>query len=272
MSETLDFGRLQGLMQAKAGYALPAGRASAVAARLGPLARRDGFSSAGALIEAIAAGDRPSLMWEVVEAVLPADTRFFRDREPFGLMCSDLLPTLAQARGGVVRVLSVGCATGQEAWSVAICAAEAGVLGVEILGLDLSRRAIEKARSGLYSAFEVQRGLRSRQLIRWLDRSEESWRIRDPLRDRVRFERANLIDGLSGLGAFDLIFCRHVLGDMTPEARRRAAASLAGALAPSGCLFLGVGEAVPEAAEAFRPVAGLKSVYVKGGSAVSRAA
>lgn len=260
-------------MADKAGYALSAERSNAVEARLGPIARREGAASVKALLEDLGAGQRPSLVWEVVEAMLPAESRFFRDREPFVLMCSQLLPALAEARGGSkVRILSAGCATGQEAWSAAICAAESDGAEAEILGLDLSSRAIEKARLGLYTQFEVQKGLRSRQLIRWFERDDDLWRVSDRLRPSVRFERANLLDGLETHGRFDLIFCRHLLGDMTAEGRRRAVAVLEAALAPSGCLFLGAGEMVPEALSAFRPVAGLKSVYVRNPSPVSRAA
>jgi chemotaxis protein methyltransferase CheR len=272
MSAPLDISGLQALVADKAGYALTTDRANAAEARLGPIARREGVASVQDLLEGLDPSGRPSLVWEVVETMLPADSRFFRDREPFLLMCSQLLPALTQARSGKVRILSAGCATGQEAWSAAICAAEAGEALVEIVGLDLSSRAIEKARQGLYTQFEVQKGLRSRQLIRWFERQDDVWRVSDRLRLSVRFERANLLDGLEAFGRFDLIFCRHVLSDMTSEARRRTVAALERALAPNGCLFLGSGEAVPEALAAFRPVAGLSAVYVRNPSLVSRAA
>lgn len=272
MSGHLDISRLKALMADKAGYDLSDERTSAVEARLGPMARREGMGSVQDLINALDPMARPSLVWEAVETILPAESRFFRDREPFLLMCSQLLPALSQARGGTVRILSAGTATGQEAWSAAICAAETGQANAEIVGLDLSSRAVEKARLGLYTQFEVQKGLRSRQLIQWFEREGDLWRVADRLRPAVRFERANLLDGIEALGRFDLIFCRHVLGDMTPPARRRAVSVLENALSASGCLFLGSGEIVPEALERFRPVAGLKSVYVRGGAPISRAA
>jgi chemotaxis protein methyltransferase CheR len=272
MSGPLDIAGLSALMAEKAGYALPADRANATEARLGPIARREGAASVQDLIEGLDPVARPSLVWEVVETMLPAESRFFRDREPFRLMCSQLLPALAQARGGKVRILSAGCATGQEAWSAAICAAESGEAQVEVVGLDLSSRAIEKARQGLYTQFEVQKGLRSRQLIQWFERQDDVWRVSERLRGAVQFERANLLDGLEAFGRFDLIFCRHVLSEMTPQARRRVVAGLERALAPSGCLFLGSDEVAPEVLTAFRPVAGLSAVYVRSPSPVSRAA
>ena len=271
MVEEVDFEGLKALMADRAGYVLGPERANAVEARLGPIARREGLSSVQALLQQLDPVTRPSLTWEVIETILPGDSRFFREREPFQLMCAQLLPTLTRARGGAVRILSAGCATGQEAWSAALCAAEVGT-DAEVVGLDLSSRAIEKARAGVYTQFEVQRGLRSRQLITWFERSDDLWRVSDRLRTSVRFERANLIDGLQSFGRFDLIFCRHILTDMAPEARRGVLAALDAVLEPTGCLFLGGGEVIPEAQAAFRPVAGLKSVYVRGSPSVSRAA
>lgn len=271
MAQELDFPVLSALMSERAGYDLGPDRLNAVEARLGPIARREGLGSVQELVALVDPVQRPSLTWEIVEAILPADTRFFRDRDPFKVMSSQLLPALAQARGGRVRVLSAGCATGQEAWSTAICAAEVGA-DVEIVALDLSSRGIEKARAGVYTQFEVQRGLRSRRLIEWFDRADDLWRVSERLRPSVRFERLNLLDGADSFGTFDLVLCRHVLTDMTMEARRRVVASLGRAMGPAGCLFLGVGEAIPEVEAMFRPVAGIQSVYVRAPAPVSRAA
>lgn len=271
MPQELDYPVLSALMSERAGYDLGPERLSAVEARLGPIARREGLQSVADLIALIDPVKRPSLSWEIVEAILPADSRFFRDRDSFQLMGERLLPALAKGGRGPVRVLSAGCATGQEAWSVAVSGAESGV-ATEVVAVDLSARAIEKGKTGVYTQFEVQRGLRARQLVQWFQRSEDLWRVSDRLRPGVRFERANLLDGLDAFGQFDLILCRHVLSDMTGEGRRRVLAALASALAPTGCLFLGVGEAVPETEANFRPVAGVESVYVRSPSPVSRAA
>ncbi|MBN8552235.1 MAG: protein-glutamate O-methyltransferase CheR [Caulobacterales bacterium] len=271
MAQELDFPVLSALMSERAGYDLGLERLNAVEARLGPIARREGLASVQALISLIDPVQRPSLSWEIVEAILPADTRFFRDRDAFQLLSGQLLPALAKARGGKVRILSAGCATGQEAWSIAICAAEVEV-EVEVIALDLSMRAIEKARAGVYTQFEVQRGLRARQLVEWFGQTDDLWHVSSRLKPAVQFDRANLLDGLEGLGGFDLIFCRHVLAEMTREARQRVIAGLGRALGTTGCLFLGAGETLPEAEAVFRPVAGFKSVYVRSASPISRAA
>ncbi len=262
---------LQTLLRRRTGYALTAERGYLVENRLAPLARREGMASAAQLIGQLETL-RPSLGWEVVEAMLPVDSQFFRERETFRIL-EDLLPALASVRpNGVVRVLSAGCAGGQEAWSVAIAAAEAGLTEVCVQGVDLAVRSLEKAKLGVYTQFEVQRGLRARQLIRWFERDEDQWRVNDELRPHVRFDRANLLDGFEGRGTYDLILCRHVLGDMAPEARRRVLAGLDAALVRDGCLFLGAREHLPETQEAFRPVTGQAGLYVKNPARVSQAA
>ena len=205
--------------------------------------------------------------------MLSTDSSFFRDRDPYRVLTEDLLPALKHARpGGRVRVLSAGCAGGQEAWSLAIAANEAGAPNLEVYATDLNSRALEKAEQALYSQFEVQRGLRSRQLIQWFERADEMWRVKDELRAQVTFSRRNLLDGAVGQEPFDLIFCRNVLSDMSSNARRRTLAGLEVDLAPGGCLFLGVNETLPEMADNFRPIAGLRGVYVRNPASVSRAA
>lgn len=255
---------LQDLLRDRAGFVLAAERAYLVENRLGPIARREGFGSVPALLRALREGAPPSLVSAAVEAMLPGDTQFFRDREPFRQFREELAPALAAARpGGRVRVLSAGCGAGQEAWSLAAAAAEAGLSGVQVLGLDLNARSLEKARAGLYTQFEVQRGLRAAQLVRWFERVDDMWRVAPPLSAAVAFERANLLHGLDEHGRFDLVFCRYVLGEMAPEARRLVLSGLDRALADDGVLFLGAGEAPAEVMAAFRPVAGRPGLFVK---------
>lgn len=265
-----DMEGLKALLRRRAGHVLSDERAQLVGNRLGPLARREGCSVAE-LVAGLETGPA-SRGWEVVEAMLPGDTHFFRDGQAFRAL-DELLPALAAARpDGRVRVLSAGCASGQEAWSVAIAGAEAGLTGVGVLGVDLNVRAIEKARLGLYTQFEVQKGLSARRLVRWFEPEGEAWRVRDELRGAVRFERRNLIDGMEGEGPFDLILCRRVLSDMAPDARRVALRGLDAVLTRQGCLMLGAGEIVPEALEAFRPVSGRAGLYVRHPARLSQAA
>jgi chemotaxis protein methyltransferase CheR len=267
-----DFDRLQGLLATRAGYRLTRDRIHLAEHRLGPIARREGYANVEALLTNLWANPVASLGWAVIEALLNVETWFRRDRAPFAVLEKELLPALSRARpGGRVSVWSAGCSTGQEAWSVAMAGLDAGV-AVDLVATDLSQRAIEKARSGLYTGFEIQRGLTAHAMLRWFEPAEENWRVRDELADRVRFARANLLDEPADEARFDVIFCRNVLADIEPARRARVLDGLERRLVDDGCLFLGLDEQLEGETVAFRPVSGRQGLYVKSPSALRRAA
>jgi len=267
-----DFDRLQGLLATRAGYRLTRDRIHLAEHRLGPIARREGYANVEALLTNLWANPVASLGWAVIEALLNVETWFRRDRAPFAVLENELLPALSRARpGGRVSVWSAGCSTGQEAWSIAMAGLDAGV-AVDLVATDLSQRAIEKARSGLYTGFEIQRGLTAHTMLRWFEPAEDNWRVRDELADRVRFARANLLDEPADEARFDVIFCRNVLADMEPSRRARVLDGLERRLVDDGCLFLGLNEQLEGETVAFRPVSGRQGLYVKSPSALRRAA
>ena len=267
-----DFERLQGLMAARAGYRLTRDRMQLAEHRLGPLARREGYANVEALLANLWAKPVASLGWAVIESLLNAETWFRRDRTPFQVLEKELLPALAKARpGGQVRVWSAGCGAGQEAYSVAMAGLAVGAR-IEVVGADLSQRAVEKARAGVYTGFEIQRGLDARTMLRWFEPDEDQWRARPELAQTTRFARANLLDEPADDARFDIIFCRYVLSDMDPARRARVIDGLEQRLVDDGCLFLGVDERLENDTVAFRPVSGRRGLYVKAPSALRRAA
>ncbi|MDA0743946.1 protein-glutamate O-methyltransferase CheR [Brevundimonas sp. 3P9-tot-E] len=239
--------------------------------RLGPVARREGYHNVEAMLASLWSRPVASLGWGVIEALLNGETWFRRDRAAFEVLERELLPALTAARGGRVRIWSAGGGTGQEAYSLAIAALEAGA-EVEVLATDLSRQAIEKAMSGLYTSFEIQRGLSARVMLRWFEQVDDQWRARPELRAAIRFKRANLLDEPGDEGRFDIVFCRHVLNDMASDRRARLLDGLERRLIDDGCLFLGADERPDGDSVAFRPVAGRRGLYVKAPSAYRRAA
>ncbi|WP_332658373.1 CheR family methyltransferase [Brevundimonas sp.] len=267
-----DFDRLQNLMASRAGFRLTRDRMKLAEHRLGPVARREGFESVDAMLASLWAKPVASLGWAVIEALLNPETWFRRDRSSFDTLAGELLPALGKARAGQpVRIWSAGCSTGQEAWSLAIAAQEAHV-PVEIIATDLSQRALEKARSGAYTGFEIQRGLKAETMLRWFDQAEDAWIARAELRAAVHFARANLADAPTDDHRFDVIFCRHVLGDADPARRRDMFDNLERRLVDDGCLFLGPDEHPEGDSIAFRAVAGRKGLFVKSPAALRRAA
>jgi chemotaxis protein methyltransferase CheR len=267
-----DFDKLQTLMASRAGYRLTRDRMQLAEHRLGPVARREGYANVEALLANLWTQPVASLGWAVIEALLNPETWFRRDRTPFRVFEKELLPALASARPeGRVRVWSAGCSTGQEAWSIAMAGLGVGAR-IEVSATDLSQRAIEKARGGLYTGFEIQRGLDARTMLRWFEPVEEQWRPRPELAQVVQFTRGNLLDEPADDGRFDVIFCRNVLRDMDPSRRTRLLDGLEQRLVDDGCLFLGADETLEGETVAFRPVSGRRGLYVKAPSSLRRAA
>ena len=151
-------------------------------------------------------------------------------------------------------------------------AADEAEANVDILATDLSQRALERARNGVYTGFEIQRGLSAAAMLRWFEPTEDQWAARARLRARVSFQRANLLDDLAEGPRFDVIFCRNVLSDMEPARRSGVIEALERRLVDDGCLFLGADERLDGDTVAFRPVSGRRGLFVKAPSALSRAA
>lgn len=267
-----DFERLQTLLASRAGFRLTRDRMHLAEHRLGPVARREGFDSVEDLLAALWVKPVASLAWAVIEAMLNPETWFHRDRAPFRTFAAELLPAISRARpGGRVRVWSAGCSTGQEAYSLAMAALDQGV-DIEIVATDLSQRAIDRARVGLYNGFEIQRGLSAAAMLRWFQPHEDEWMARPELKAVVRFARANLLDDVNEAARVDVIFCRHVLADMEPARRGQVIDGLERRLVDDGVLFLGPDERLDGDTVAFRPVNGRKGLFVKSPAALSRAA
>jgi chemotaxis protein methyltransferase CheR len=259
---------IAGLCAARAGFHVDASKAYLLESRLAPVARREDYPTIPELMEALRRTRDERLIWAVVEAMVGGESSFFRDGAPYEAFAEEVLPKLCERAGGrPLRIWSAACGTGQEIYSLAMLVeeAEARMSGerIELFGSDLSERALEKARSGLYTQFEVQRGLPIRMLVRHFDKDGEMWSILPRLRQMVRWRRINLLADLSQLGAFDVIFCRYVLSNATEPARRRILDSLARALVPGGYLFLGQAECAEGLTEALATVEGRPGLYVR---------
>lgn len=267
-----DFDRLQALMASRAGFRLGRDRIHLAEHRLTPVARREGFDTVEAMLGSLWAKPVATLGWAVIEAMLNPETWFRRDRAIFDTFAQELLPAIGRVRpNGLVKVWSAGCSYGQEPYSLAMAGLEAGA-NLEIIATDLSQRAIEKGRSGAYTAFEIQRGLSAQTMLRWFDPADDAWVTKPGLRDAVRFARHNLMDAPADETRFDVIFCRNVLNEMDSAKRGQVVDGLERRLVDDGVLVLGAEERIDGDSVAFRPVNGRKGLFVKAPSALSRAA
>jgi chemotaxis protein methyltransferase CheR len=242
---------LAGLLESRTGQQLGLGRRWRVDAALAPVVREGGFTDIDQLVSRIASGQAPALAEKVIEALLNNETYFFRDRLPFDLLFAAPLKRIEAARAKERRlsIWSVGCSTGQELYSIAMTFSEQASRWrgwtIDLVGTDISRAAVARARDGRYSQFEVQRGLPVMQMIRWF--SEEGagqWRIAQPIRDMVRFEARGIADLPPSPGRFDIILCRNVLLYFADPMKRLAYGRLADAIHSDGALMLGAGETV----------------------------
>jgi chemotaxis protein methyltransferase CheR len=239
----IDLTFVAALCLEQAGLKVDAEKFYLIESRLAPVARREGFDSPEAFIETLRLRGDARMAWAAVEAMALPEPEFFRDRVVFQQLADAVLPELARGRGGEpVRVWSAACGTGQEVYSLAMMLADApGLAGrVELFGSDLSERSLEKAQAGIYSQFEVQRGLPARTLVRHFEKIGESFALSPRIRQMVRWRRVNLLDDLGRSGHFDLVLCRGLLHQMAPEAQDKVLGHLSGALAPGGRLVLGL--------------------------------
>ncbi len=245
----LDF--LEHMAQSRCGLSLRGDKAYFAESRLGGLARREGLPSVAALLDRLRQEPDGKLASAAAEALAVTDTAFFRDGAAFERLRGEVLPLLAGANAErVVQVWCAGCSTGQEAYSLAMLAEEHDPpLHLEIIATDLSERVLEKAHSGLYTQFEVQRGLPIRLLLKYFEKAGEMWAVSPRLRSVIRWRRLNLIDERRSVRKFDLILCRNVLSYFEPDVRARVLTQFAPVLAPGGYLVLGAGEAGPDGLE-----------------------
>jgi chemotaxis protein methyltransferase CheR len=259
-----DYEMVAKLAAQRAGLNVDATKGYLIDSRLGPVARREGFDSVANLLAAVRDREEPRLIWAVVEAMGQADPTFFREPEIFNQLADDVLPRLARlAPGGAVRVWSAGCGTGQDIYSLAMLLEEGrgGPTPVDLFATDLSERALEKAKVGLYSQFEVQRGLSAHRLVRHFERQGEAFVLSARVRERVRWSRVNLVEDPKEIGRFELVLCRGVLNALTRPARARLMQNLASALEPGGVLVLGGQDQAAEIDRSLRPMPGRPGFY-----------
>ncbi len=266
MSSAFDV--LRNFLSHATGLSLDSDKAYLAEGRLEPIMHRLGLADLDALVVRLASGQHPELTREVIDAMTTNETFFFRDRVPFDNFRKFILPALLEARKdiGRIRIWCAACSSGQEPYSVAmILDEEAQKLqgwNVEILATDVSHSVIAAAREGIYTQFEVQRGLPISQLLRYFRQDGDRWRVNEHLRSHVQFEEFNLLSDFGGLGRFDVIFCRNVLIYFDMATKHAVLEKMARVLAPDGYLFMGAAETVVGLTEAFAPHQEHRSIAV----------
>ena len=215
------------------------------------------------------------LLREVTEAMTTNESFFFRDMKPFDQFRTIVLPHMLQARAArkSFRIWSAACSSGQEAYSLAmILKEEAAKLAgwkIEIVGTDISQEVLEKAKAGLYSQFEVQRGLPIQLLVKYFKKNNEMWQIDPAIRAMVQYREYNLLHDVKPLGQFDVVFCRNVLIYFDQPTKTRVLDNVSRLMPDDGFLYLGGAETVLGISDKFRPIPDQRGIYGvnRGGSA-----
>ncbi len=259
------FEEVAALVKSRSGLALGPEKVYLVDTRLAAMTRRLGLRDFAALVPQLRI-DR-ALQDEVVEALTTNETLFFRDTKPFDHLRTQALPRLQASRpaGTPLRIWSAAASTGQEAYSLAMLVSEMGPAlhgrAVQILGTDIARAPLARAREASYSQFEVQRGLPARMLVKYFTKEGEGWRLIKPIRDMAEFREWNLLHDPSPLGRFDVVFCRNVLIYFDMPTKARVLKLIASRLVPGGLLYLGGAETIHGLGESFRLLPGEHSVF-----------
>lgn len=266
-----DYEYLRKLLKDHSGLDLSADKQYLIESRLLPLSRKCGVPGIGELVQKMKGGS-PSIIAQVVEAMTTNETFFFRDKVPFEHFRDTIMPDVLKARAGrkSIRIWCAAGSTGQEPYSLAMSLKEMGAAlagwRVEIIATDLSTEVLEKSKSGIYSQFEVQRGLPIQLLVKYFKQNGELWQISPELRAMVQHRQLNLLHDFSQLGTFDIIFCRNVLIYFDQDTKISIFGRLGRAMESDGFLVLGAAETVVGLTDVFKPFPDKRGLYRPSGA------
>ena len=263
-----DYDYLRKLLKERSGLVLSADKQYLVESRLLPIARKIGVSGLSELTQKLKTPANEALIVDVVEAMTTNESFFFRDKIPFDHFRDVIVPSLLEARAKDkrIRIWCAAASTGQEPYSLAIIlkemAAKLAGWRIEILGTDLSLEVLEKAKAGIYSQFEVQRGLPIQLLVKNFTQIGETWQLSPEIRAMVQYRPLNLLADFSHLGRFDVVFCRNVLIYFDQDTKTAVLDRIARQMPDDGYLVLGAAETVIGLTDAFKPLADRRGLYV----------
>ena len=255
-NEEFDF--IAGMLKQRSGLSLTQDKTYLLETRLHPLAKAAGLHDIPQLIKQLRTNPSGTLTYQVVEAMTTNESMFFRDSKPFDHLTKIILPAFKAAGRTKIRIWSAACSTGQEPYSIAMVLKEEAAkypgLAAEIYATDLAEKVLERAREGIYSQFEVQRGLPITMLMKYFAQAPNNmWKINDAIKAMVKFTPANLLTSFTAHGQFDIIFCRNVLIYFDAPTKGDVLNRLAASLNAPGYLFLGGAESTHGLTSKFKP-------------------
>lgn len=274
-----DFDFLSSLLRNRSGLILSDEKAYLLESRLGPVARKHGLTTVDEIASQLRSRPSSPLELDVVEAMTTNESFFFRDTRPFDQFKEIVLPQLLEARKSSrsLRIWSAACSSGQEPYTLAMIlkeqAAKLAGWRVEIVATDLSTAILDKAKEGIYSQFEVQRGLPINLLMKYFNQSGDRWQISQELRGMIDYRMFNLLESPASLGRFDIVFLRNVLIYFDQPTKTQVLERVAKQMPSDGYLYLGGAETVLGITDRFQVLPGQRGLYgvVDPGRAVAAA-
>lgn len=258
---------LRDFLKKNSGLILSSDKQYLIESRLLPVAKAAGLSSISELVAKMKTPLGRQAGEQVVEAMTTNESFFFRDKTPFDHFEKVMLPDLMEKRRTErkIRIWCAAASTGQEPYSIAMILKEMGLKAssfrFDIVGTDISREVLDRAKEGAYSQFEVQRGLPIQLLLNYFKQDGERWEISPAVKQMVQFRYLNLFDSFSALGKFDIVFIRNVLIYFEQSAKAEILERVAKQMAPDGYMVLGAAETVVGLTDVFKPVTGHRGLY-----------
>lgn len=265
-----DFDIYKDLLKEKSGLLLSQDKSYLLETRLSPIAKKWGYESIKDMTHALRGVPDRNLVNDIVEAMTTNETSFFRDMKPFDIFKDHVLPYYKNNTSRLNKKLRIWCAassSGQEPYSLAMLLKEESVnmpgWTYEIVATDISHEILEQAKAATYTQFEVQRGLPITLLMKYFSQDGDKWRLNDDIRSMIDFRYFNLLEGMSSLGTFDVIFCRNVLIYFDQPTKKDVMERIAGRLNEDGFFFLGGAETVIGITDVFSAVPDKRGLYAK---------
>lgn len=260
-----EFDQFRQFLEEACGISLGDNKQYLVTNRIRRVLEENSIDSFGQLVRELKLGLNRRLKDQVIDSMTTNETFWFRDNYPYDHLKNTLLPQLMAPNNrmfGPVRIWSAACSSGQEPYSISMMVEEykrvaMGTLPrpVQIVATDLSSTVLDQARRGEYDKLSVMRGLSADRLERYFDNPDPTlWRVKGFVKERIDFRSLNLMDPYTGLGKFDIVFCRNVLIYFSADLKRQILQKIHASLKPQGLLFLGSSEGLAGVGDLFEMV------------------
>lgn len=258
-------------LKKSSGITLGDNKAYLVKNRLRPILKAHNVETLGEATKKIKSGTEPKLKLEIIDAMTTNETSWFRDRYPFEYLHDELLPKLSGKRMSTPRIWSAACSYGHEAYSMSIIIDEyilknpgSFPADIQIVGTDISSRVVKAATAAEYNRLSMARGLTDERKKKYFTKTaNETYKLNEKLKRRVRFQHLNLLDSFATMGKFDIIFCRNVLIYFSNENKAEIMNKFAKCLHKDGILVLGASESVVSQCKAYEMVKCQRGVVYK---------